>query len=69
MRSFRITPIDWSDCGAHVECPGGAPGRETRTQPLGGILEKIVQDFNASQTTYQVNAAFKGSYPKSFQIG
>jgi sn-glycerol 3-phosphate transport system substrate-binding protein len=32
-------------------------------QPLGGILEKIVADFNASQATYQVNPSFKGSYP------
>lgn len=32
-------------------------------QPLGGILEKIVADFNASQNKYQVNATFKGSYP------
>ncbi|MCX5736506.1 MAG: extracellular solute-binding protein, partial [candidate division NC10 bacterium] len=35
------------------------------TQPLGGILEKIATDFNASQTTYQVNATFKGSYPET----
>ena len=33
------------------------------SQPLGGILEKIVADFNASQNKYQVNATFKGSYP------
>lgn len=32
-------------------------------QPLGGILEKIVADFNASQNLYHVNATFKGSYP------
>ncbi|MFO7667980.1 MAG: sn-glycerol-3-phosphate ABC transporter substrate-binding protein UgpB [Desulfobacterales bacterium] len=32
-------------------------------QPLGGILEKIVTDFNASQNKYQVNPTFKGSYP------
>ncbi|HEX7550514.1 MAG TPA: extracellular solute-binding protein, partial [Candidatus Methylomirabilis sp.] len=35
------------------------------TQPLGGILEKIATDFNASQTKYQVNATFKGSYPET----
>jgi sn-glycerol 3-phosphate transport system substrate-binding protein len=35
------------------------------TQPLGGILEKIVADFNASQGKYQVNATFKGSYPET----
>ncbi len=33
------------------------------TQPLGGLLDKIAADFNASQTKYQVNATFKGSYP------
>ncbi len=35
------------------------------TQPLGGILEGIVSEFNASQTQYQVNAVFKGSYPET----
>ncbi len=35
------------------------------TQPLGGILEKVVADFNASQTKYQVNATFKGQYPET----
>jgi sn-glycerol 3-phosphate transport system substrate-binding protein len=35
------------------------------TQPLGGILEKVVEDFNASQTKYQVNATFKGQYPET----
>ena len=35
------------------------------TQPLGGILEQIVADFNASQAKYQVNATFKGSYPET----
>ena len=34
-------------------------------QPLGGILEKIVADFNASQSQYQVNPSFKGSYPET----
>jgi sn-glycerol 3-phosphate transport system substrate-binding protein len=34
-------------------------------QPLGGLLEKIVADFNASQTQYQVNPSFKGSYPET----
>ena len=33
--------------------------------PLGGILEKIVTDFNESQTQYQVNATYKGSYPET----
>jgi sn-glycerol 3-phosphate transport system substrate-binding protein len=34
-------------------------------QPLGGLLEKIAADFNASQTQYQVNPSFKGSYPET----
>ncbi|MBI4840442.1 MAG: extracellular solute-binding protein [candidate division NC10 bacterium] len=34
-------------------------------QPLGGILEKVVADFNASQPRYQVNATFKGQYPET----
>jgi sn-glycerol 3-phosphate transport system substrate-binding protein len=37
------------------------------TQPLGGMLEQIAADFNASQTQYQVNASFKGSYPETMQ--
>ena len=35
------------------------------TQPLGGILEKVAADFNASQAKYQINATFKGSYPET----
>jgi sn-glycerol 3-phosphate transport system substrate-binding protein len=35
------------------------------SQPLGGILEKVAADFNASQTKYQVNATFKGQYPET----
>lgn len=31
--------------------------------PLGGLLEKIVDDFNASQDTYHIHASFRGSYP------
>lgn len=31
--------------------------------PLGDILESFVDDFNASQDNYQVNASYKGSYP------
>jgi sn-glycerol 3-phosphate transport system substrate-binding protein len=34
------------------------------TQPLGGMLEQIAADFNASQTQYKVNATFKGQYPE-----
>ena len=32
-------------------------------QPLGGILEGIVADFNASQNQYEVQASFRGTYP------
>lgn len=32
-------------------------------QPLGGLLEKIVSDFNASQNQYRVVPTFKGGYP------
>jgi sn-glycerol 3-phosphate transport system substrate-binding protein len=48
-----------------------APGRMTLEfwhglrGPLGEALEGIVAGFNASQTRYQVNATFKGSYPET----
>jgi sn-glycerol 3-phosphate transport system substrate-binding protein len=34
-------------------------------QPLGGMLEQIAADFNAAQSKYHVNAAYKGSYPET----
>ncbi len=34
-------------------------------RPLGDVLEQVVADFNASQTKYQVKAAFKGSYSET----
>src|ERR1700731_2439192 len=34
------------------------------TQPLGGMLEQIVADFNAAQTQYKINPSFKGQYPE-----
>src|SRR6266550_33505 len=34
------------------------------TQPLGGMLEQIAADFNASQKQYQINSSFKGQYPE-----
>jgi len=52
----------------------GGPAAQSRVQvefwhgltlPLGGILEKIVADFNESQTQYRVNPTFKGSYPET----
>jgi sn-glycerol 3-phosphate transport system substrate-binding protein len=35
------------------------------TQPLGGMLEQIAADFNASQNRFRVNASFRGSYPET----
>jgi len=35
------------------------------TQPLGGMLEQIAADFNASQSQYRVVATFRGSYPET----
>jgi sn-glycerol 3-phosphate transport system substrate-binding protein len=35
------------------------------TQPLGGMLEQIAADFNASQNRYRVTASFRGSYPET----
>jgi len=35
------------------------------TQPLGGMLEQIAADFNASQQQYRVVASFRGSYPET----
>jgi len=37
------------------------------SQPLGGMLEQIAADFNASQNQYKVNATFKGSYTETMQ--
>jgi len=34
-------------------------------RPLGDVLEGVVAGFNASQTKYQVNAIFKGSYTET----
>lgn len=34
-------------------------------QPLGGLLEKIVSDFNASQATVKITPSFRGSYPET----
>jgi sn-glycerol 3-phosphate transport system substrate-binding protein len=35
------------------------------TGPLGELLEQIVDDFNASQDDYHVEASFRGSYPET----
>jgi sn-glycerol 3-phosphate transport system substrate-binding protein len=56
---------------AGIAMPAAAQQRTTiefwhgLTQPLGGMLEQIAADFNASQTQYQVNASFRGSYPET----
>jgi sn-glycerol 3-phosphate transport system substrate-binding protein len=34
-------------------------------QPLGGLLEKIVNDFNASQQKYRIVPTFRGSYAET----
>jgi sn-glycerol 3-phosphate transport system substrate-binding protein len=34
-------------------------------QPLGGMLEQIAADFNASQQRFQINPSFRGSYPET----
>lgn len=59
---------------AMVVCGGGLARAQTApvqiefwhglTQPLGGMLEQIAADFNASQSQYKVNATFKGQYPE-----
>jgi sn-glycerol 3-phosphate transport system substrate-binding protein len=35
------------------------------SQPLGGLLEKLVADFNASQSQYRIVPSFRGSYPET----
>jgi len=34
-------------------------------QPLGGLLEEIAAEFNASQTRFRVASSFRGSYPET----
>jgi len=34
-------------------------------QPLGGLLEAIAAEFNASQTRFRVVSSFRGSYPET----
>ncbi len=52
----------------------GTTAPQSRTQvefwyglanPLGGLIEQIVADFNASQSQYEVKPTFKGSYPET----
>ena len=35
------------------------------TQPLGGMLEQLATDFNATQSRYRIVASFRGSYPET----
>ncbi|MBI1777645.1 MAG: sn-glycerol-3-phosphate ABC transporter substrate-binding protein UgpB [Proteobacteria bacterium] len=53
--------------GAHAQSRVTIEFWHGLTQPLGGILEQVVKDFNNSQPTYQVNATFKGEYPVTMQ--
>ena len=76
LRTFRIRRMAVLAVGLFaiaclVPAPSGAQQKvqvefwHGLTQPLGGILEKVVTDFNASQAKYQVNATFKGQYPET----
>jgi sn-glycerol 3-phosphate transport system substrate-binding protein len=75
-RSSRLSRIALLAAGIALIVSLAAPGVEAQqkvqvefwhglSQPEGGILEKVVSDFNASQGKYQVNATFKGSYPET----
>jgi sn-glycerol 3-phosphate transport system substrate-binding protein len=75
-RNFRLSRIALLAAGIALIVSLAAPGVEAQqkvqvefwhglSQPEGGILEKVVSDFNASQGKYQVNATFKGSYPET----
>ncbi|HYL79424.1 MAG TPA: hypothetical protein VEU07_01345, partial [Candidatus Acidoferrum sp.] len=55
----------WAVAPAHAQQRVQVEFWHGLTQPLGGILEKVVADFNASQSKYQVNATFKGQYPET----
>ena len=55
-----------------AQAPAAAPAAPVEIQfwhglpqPLGGLLEKIVSDFNASQQRYRVVPSFRGSYPET----
>jgi sn-glycerol 3-phosphate transport system substrate-binding protein len=54
---------------AAQQAPAGAPVEiqfwHGLPQPLGGMLEKIVADFNAGQQKYRVVPSFRGSYPEA----
>src|SRR5689334_10996144 len=52
-------------CGAASAEPVQVEFWHGLPQPLGGLLEQIVADFNASQAQYKVNATFKGGYPET----
>lgn len=61
---------DGEDDGTGAGTPG-APTRVTlwhsMSQPLEGALQRIVQQFNESQSQYRVEAIFQGSYTQSLQ--
>jgi len=72
-RRIRFRPLIALVIGLSLLTPLGAAAAQRvqvdfwhgLTRPLGGILEEVVAGFNASQGAYQVNAAFKGSYPET----
>jgi sn-glycerol 3-phosphate transport system substrate-binding protein len=51
--------------GARAQQPVAIDFWHGLPMPLGGILEQIVADFNASQGKYQVKPSYKGSYPET----
>jgi sn-glycerol 3-phosphate transport system substrate-binding protein len=52
-------------CGVASADPVQVEFWHSMEKPLGGILEQIVADFNASQTQYKVNPTYKGAYPET----
>ena len=72
-RRHLIGPLIGAVCLALLGT-AGTTAAQPRTQvefwhglanPLGGLLEQIVADFNASQSQYEVKPTFKGSYPET----
>ena len=55
--------------GARAQGGGGQPVElqfwHGLPQPLGGQLEAVVAEFNASQSRYRIVATYRGSYPET----
>ena len=75
IRNFRLSRIVLLAAGIALIVSLAVPGVEAQqkvqvefwhglSQPEGGILEKVVSDFNASQGKYQVNAPSRGAIPR-----